>query len=280
MKYRIALPIAFIMLAALACDANVTLPTVSTAGPEVTEQISVPAPESGQGDLTISFGAGELTLGPGAASLVEGKATYNNAALKPDIVMQGSRIEIKPGDHWSITEPLGIKNTWDLELGEAPMTLAVNGGAYTGTFELGGLSLTGLTVKDGAATVNLSFSQPNRAAMAVLRYETGASKVSLKGLGNANFGTMIFNSGAGDYTLDFGGTLRREAPVTVSTGLSNLIVVVPDGVPATVTVEGGASNVNAGPGWTQHDSLYSQTGTGPSLTFVIKSGAGNVTLTH
>jgi len=280
MKYRIALPIVFFMLAALACDANVTLPTVSTAGPEVTEQISVPAPESGQADLTISFGAGELTLGPGAASLVEGKATYNNAALKPDVVAQGSSIEIKQGDHWSITEPLGIKNTWDLQLGEAPMTLAVNGGAYTGKFELGGLSLTGLTVKDGAATVNLSFSQPNRAAMAVLRYETGASKVSLKGLANANFSTMIFNSGAGDYTLDFGGTLRREATVTVSTGLSNLIVVVPDGVPATVTVEGGASNVNAGPGWKQNDSLYSQTGSGPALTFVIKSGAGNVSLTH
>ena len=48
MKYRITLPIIFLMLAALACDANVTLPTVSTAGPEVTEQISVPAPTSGQ----------------------------------------------------------------------------------------------------------------------------------------------------------------------------------------------------------------------------------------
>ena len=280
MKYRIALPIVFLMLAALACDANVTLPTVSTAGPEVTEQISVPAPESGQADLTISFGAGELTLGPGAAGLVEGQATYNNAALKPDVVTKGSSVEIKQGDHWSITEPLGIKNTWDLELGEAPMTLAVNAGAYTGEFELGGLALTALTVKDGAATVNLSFSKPNRAAMAVFRYETGASKVSLKGLANANFSTMIFNSGAGDYTLDFGGTLGREATVTVSTGLSNLIVVVPDGVPATVTVEGGASNVNAGPGWKQNESLYSQSGSGPALTFVIKSGAGNVTLTH
>ena len=280
MKYQIALPIVFLMLAELACDANVTLPTVSTAGPAITEQIDVPVPQSGHADLTISFGAGELTLGPGAASLVEGKAAHNNAALKPDVVMQGSSVQIKQGENWSITEPLGIKNTWDLELGEAPMTLAVNAGAYTGKFELGGLSVTGLTVKDGAATVNLSFSQPNRAAMAVFRYETGASKVSLKGLANANFSTMIFNSGAGDYTLDFGGTLRREATVSVSTGLSNLIVVVPDGVPATVTIEGGASNVNAGSGWGQNASVYSQTGSGPSLTFVIKSGAGNVTLTH
>lgn len=280
MKYRIALPIVFLMLAALACDANITLPTVSTAGPEVTEHIKVPAPASGQTDLAISFGAGELTLGTGATSLVEGTATYNNAALKPDVVTQGSRVEIKQGDQWSLAGPLGIKNSWDLMLGQAPMTLSVNAGAYTGEFELGGLSLTGLTVKDGAATVNLSFSQPNRSAMAVFRYETGASKVTLKGLANANFGTMIFNSGAGDYTLDFGGTLSRDATVTVSTGLSNLIVVVPDGVPATVTVEGGASNVNAGPGWSQSGNLYTRSGSGPALTFVIKSGAGNVTLTH
>jgi hypothetical protein len=91
---------------------------------------------------------------------------------------------------------------------------------------------------------------------------------------------MIFNSGAGDYTLDFGGTLRRDAAVTVSTGLSNLIVVVPDGVPGTVTVEGGASNVHAGPGWNQTGNFYSRSGSGPALTFVIKTGAGNVTLTH
>jgi hypothetical protein len=280
MKYPITLPIVVLMLAALACDANITLPTVSTAGPEITEQITVPAPTSGQADLTISFGAGDLTLGSGATGLVEGTATYNNAALKPDVVTQGSQVEIKQGDKWSLTGPLGIKNSWDLELGEAPMTMAVNAGAYTGEFELGGLSLTGLTVKDGAATVNLSFSQPNRSPMAVFRYETGASKVTLKGLANANFSTMIFNSGAGDYTLDFGGTLRRDATVTVSTGLSNLIVVVPDSVPATVTVEGGASNVNAGPGWSQNDSVYSQSGSGPALTFLIKTGAGNVTLTH
>ena len=102
----------------------------------------------------------------------------------------------------------------------------------------------------------------------------------MKSLANANFSTMIFNSGAGDYTLDFGGTLKHGATVTVSTGLSNLIVVVPDGVPATVTVEGGASNVSAGPGWNQNGNIYSQSGSGPMLTFVIKTGAGNVTLTH
>ena len=280
MRHKLLLPIIVLALAALACSANITLPTVATAGAEVTEQVSVPSPGSGQTDLTISFGAGKLTLSPGAAKLVEGTATYNVSALKPNVVTDGSRVEIKQGGEWTLPEPSGIKNEWDFKLGSRPMSLSVNAGAYTGEFELGGLSLTNLTVKDGAATVDVSFSKPNASAMTLFRYETGASKVKLQGLSNANFSTMVFNGGAGDYTLDFGGPLKREATVTVSTGLSNMILVVPEGVPAKVTVESGASNVNAGSGWTQAGTLYSQPGSGPTLTVLLKSGAGNVTLTR
>ncbi len=279
MRCCFLLPVIVLILAALACSGNIALPTVSTAGPEITEPINVPSP-AGPADLIISFGAGELKLGAGAASLVEGTATFNSPTLKPEVVTHGSQVEIKQVDHFALTDPLGIKNVWDFRLGSAPMSLTVNAGAYSGEFELGGLSLTGLTVKDGAATVELSFSQPNPSAMTFLRYDTGASKVKLSGLANANFSTMIFNGGAGDYTLDFGGTLRRDAAVSVSTGLSNLIVVIPDGTPAAATIEGGAANVNAGPGWTQNGTLYSQSGSGPELTLVIKTGAGNVTLTH
>jgi hypothetical protein len=280
MNYRIVVPVAILGIAVLACSANISLPAVATAGPEVTEDVAIPAPADGPPVLTISFGAGILKLAPGAADLVDGTATYNYDSLKPEVATQGARVEIKQGDQPTLPGSLNIKNEWDLKLGAEPMALAVNAGAYTGNFELGGLSLTSLTVKDGAATVDLAFSAPNASTMTLFRYETGASKVKLSGLANANFGTMDFSSGAGDYTLDFGGTLRRDATVTVSSGLSNLIVVIPSGVPAQVTVESGASNISAGPGWTQEGNLYSQSGSGPALTMVIKTGAGNVTLTH
>ena len=115
--------------------------------------------------------------------------------------------------------------------------------------------------------------------MSVFRYETGASNVKLTGLANANFNNMTFSSGAGDYTLDFTGELKRDATVNLSSGLSNLIVVIPEGVNADVTVEGGLANVSAGSGWHQNGNLYSQQGSGPTLTFIIKMGAGNLTLT-
>ena len=214
---------------------------------------------------------------------MDGTAVYNIPDLKPQVITQGSSIEVKQGDFKSLAYPKDLKNVWDLKLGSTPMDLTINAGAYKGTYELGGTSLTGLTIKDGASSVNLSFSKPNPSQMTVFRYETGASSVKLKGLANANFTTMIFNSGAGDYTLDFSGTLQRDATVTITSGISNLILVVPDGVKANVTVESGASNVNAGSEWSQNGNQYtqgSQSGSGPTLTFIVKTGAGNLTLTH
>jgi hypothetical protein len=91
---------------------------------------------------------------------------------------------------------------------------------------------------------------------------------------------MSFQSGAGDYTLGFNGELKRSATVMVNTGLSNMILVIPDGVNAVVTVDSGISNINAGSNWEQNGNVYTQSGSGPKLTFTVQIGAGNLTLTH
>ncbi len=280
MNYKVITVVLVLALATLACGFNISIPSAPTPGPDITDNISVPAPTSGETQLTFSFGAGELTLSPGAQNLVEGTAVYNIPDLKPEVINQGGKIEVKEGDLKGLPYPKDIKNQWDLKLGAAPMDLTINAGAYKGSYELGGLSLTGLTIKDGASDVNLSFSKPNPSEMAVFRYETGASSVKLSGLANANFNTMIFNSGAGNYTLDFSGTLKHDATITVTSGISNLILVIPDGVKANVTVESGVSNVTAGSEWTQNGNSYTQNGSGPTLTFIVKTGAGNLTLTH
>lgn len=278
MKTRLPVALLIFALATLACGGTIALPEAATAGPTIVEDISVTAPSAGTPRLTISFGAGELSLAPGASGLLEGSAQYNVPQLQPEVHQDGANVEIKQGDLLSFLEPRGVRNVWDFKLGAAPMDLAVNAGAYQGDFELGGLALSGLTVKDGAASVELSFSRPNQSSMPVFRYETGASKVEMKGLANVNFSTMIFNSGAGDYTLDFTGDLQRDATVTITTGLSNLALVVPQGIPATVTAETTFSNVRAASSWKQDANRYTQSGSGPALTFVIKGGAGNLTL--
>jgi len=280
MNYKIISIALILALATLACGFSIPLPKAPTPGPDVTEAISVPVPDTATTNLSINFGAGELTLNPGAQKLVEGTATYNIPDLKPEVVTESNGIQINQGRLTDIPYPGNIKNIWNFKLGAASMDLSINAGAYTGTYELGGLSLTNLTVKDGASKVTLSFSQANPGAMTLFRYETGASNVKMSGLANANFSTMIFNSGAGDYTLDFSGTLKRDATITISSGLSNIILVIPQNVNAKITTESGLANINAGPGWAQNGSQYTQSGSGPTLTFLIKTGAGNLTLTH
>jgi hypothetical protein len=266
-------------LASMACGFNIDIPKMPTPGPEVIDEITVPIPDTDEVSLRLSFGAGEMTLAPGAKKLVEGTATYNYAAFKPEVNIDGGNAQIKMSEIKSIPSFENLKNQWDLKLGETPMDLTIESGAYDGTFEFGGLALNNLGIKDGAANVELAFSDPNLVEMSTFKYETGASNVKMSGLANANFSIFDFSSGAGDYTLDFSGELQRDASIKISSGLSNIIVIVPEGVDAVVTVDSGASNVSAGPSWSQNGNVYKQKSEGPTLTFVIEIGAGNVTLT-
>ena len=275
---------AFLVLAlvSMACGFDINLPRQSEPIPTETKDINVPYPDSEEVNLKLSFGAGELILAPGASDLVDGTATYNYAEFEPEIVTEENNIEIKMGDSNFNRLPSfndDIENTWDFKLGTEPMNLRIDSGAYQGRFELGGLSLTNLDINDGAADVELSFSELNKVEMTQFTYSTGASNVKLTGLANANFSILDFSSGAGDYTLDFSGELQRDATVTISSGLSNVIVIVPEGTNAIVTVEGGALNVNADSGWSQRGSVYEQDGEGHTLTIIIDMGAGNLTLT-
>ncbi|MBI3173699.1 MAG: hypothetical protein HYZ25_08270 [Chloroflexi bacterium] len=281
MKFKIISAMLVLALASLACSFTINLPETATPGPDVTDKINVPAPSSGKVSLEINFGAGDLTLAPGADDLVSGTATYNFPDLKPKIEQDGSNVKVSQGpfEFKGVPTLNNVKNTWDLKLGSTPMDLTIAAGAYDGTMDLGGLSLTNLTVKDGASTVKLNFSAPNQAEMTVFRYETGASDVTIKGLANANFGTMVFSGGAGNYDLGFDGKLKRDATITIDCGLSDLTLRVPEGVHAVVTVEGGLSGVNTSSNWTHSGDSYTQPGDGPTLTFIVKLGAGNLTLT-
>ena len=278
MNVKIISAILVLALASMACGFSFDLPSRAETGPDVEESITVADPKYDETHLTIAFGAGELIVSPGAKDLVEGTVLYNVKELKPEVVKDGGNIEIKQGNFDGIPPFDGMKNKWDLQLGKTPMDLTIEAGAYSGKYELGGLALQSLTIQDGAAEVNVSFSEPNPVEMSELRYATGASDVKLTGLANANFSTLDFDGGAGSYTLDFSGELQRDATVNIDSGLSSLDIIIPAGVNAVVTVDSGLSDIKIGEGWSQNGSVYSQEGSGPILTIVINIGAGSVTL--
>lgn len=277
--------ISVLALVSLACSITVNLPTEEfKVGPTTTEPIRIPAPSAAPEpvDLTLNFAAGELKLQPGAESdLVVGEATYNVVEMKPEVKTSENRVVVSTG-HVEIKGLPSFSakyvNEWDLKLGKAPMNLTIKAGAYKGEYELGGLSLASFSVTDGAAQVDVSFSAPNQIEMSTLRYETGASTVELTGLANANFERMTFKGGAGSYTLDFSGELKRDATVDVDAGLSTVTIYVPRGMAARVLVDRGLSNVDISGDWEKSGNDYTLPGSGPRITINVNIGAGNVEL--
>lgn len=284
---RVLMALGVLAAGALACTLNIPLPNVqigpAETGPTQTETIKVPAQDASPASLTIKFAAGELNIAPGAgADLVQGTATYNVDKLKPAVTQTASGVTLSSPDISNDAVPLNlntkVENTWDLELGNQPMDLTISAGAYHAKMDLGGLSLTSLDVHDGASYVEMDFSQPNLVSMNQFSYTTGASDVQLTGLANAHFSQLVFNGGAGSYTLDFTGNLNSDAEVTIKAGVCQVTLLIPDGIPVVFDISGGLANVDMQGSFQGGGSAFNQSGSGPSLTIHVDMGAGSLTL--
>jgi hypothetical protein len=290
-SYLLIIPILVLALANMACGITFNLPVVTQikTGPLVSEDIKVDLPANTDRiiDVNLSFGAGVLNLSPGATdALLEGTASYNVPDIKPVIIEKMTSnglnsVRIEQGNLNVRGFPRfdeRLRNEWDFQFGTAAMDLKVNAGAYTGEYELGGLALAGLEISDGASDVRLTFSEPNPIEMNTFRYNTGASEVKLNGLANANFESMVFRCGAGNYVLDFSGELKRDASIQIDAGISNVKIILPKDANAKLVFEGGLSNVSSTGGWRSSGSSYNHDGSGPTLSFEVKMGAGNLEL--
>jgi hypothetical protein len=284
-RKMIILAIMTLALVSLACSFTINLPgTEVKTGPTEIENINVPYLTDRQAiaDVTLHFGAGNLSLQPGATdALISGTAKFNVADFNPTISIDSNNINIEQGNIQLTGIPYintDIVNDWTLSLGERPMSLVIKAGAYTGNYELGGLSIHSLSISDGASKVELSFSKPNLIEMTSLNYTTGASSVSMSGLGNANAATVSFNGGAGSYTLDFSGQLQRDVTVNVDSGVSSVTIIVPPGTPAQVDTASSLISVSTSGSWEQHGNLYQLSGSGYTISVQVKMGAGSLKL--
>ena len=223
---RVVIPmIVVLMLTTLACSFSVNLPNVKvTAGPTETLTVNESAPSGDQpARVTLQMGAGTFDLAGGAKNLVEGSIRYNVPDWKPVVSRNSNGLTIKQEATGQVNVPgKDLINEWNLKLGESmPIDLTVQAGAYQGKMDLSGLKLTNLAITDGASDNEVHFDSANPTEMDEFSYKTGASQVKLFGLANANFKTMSFTSGAGNYELDFSGKLQRDATVDVKSGVSS-----------------------------------------------------------
>lgn len=268
-------------LASLACTINVNVPDVNfRAGPTQTFEVSETPPDS-PAQLVIGMGAGKLSISGGSDKFVSGTIRYNVDSFKPDIHRSGNELRIEQ-DESSFPSAIGEDriNDWNLKLGSTPVELTINAGAYEGVLDLSGVPVTRLEFNDGAGSNAVKFTSPNPKKMELLAYNTGASHVELVGLGYANFEKMTFKGGAGDFSLDFSGALQDNAQVDISGGAATFKVIIPQGMRARISIEGGLNNINPTGTWTVTDNVYETEGEGPLLSITVDMGLGNLDLVH
>jgi len=281
MKKPIISVIIVLFMATLACSLqNIRLETID---PQIVF-INEPIPQDSQAaELVFKMTGGKFTITPNAEGLVNGSIKYNVEPWQPEIIRRDNYFEIRQVNPFRVTGiPLGdVENTWELALtNRLPLNLTIEGGASENLFDLSGLQLTRLKITQGASETTLRFETPNPGVIEDLTFTTGASSVKIYGLGNANFRQMTMSCGAGDYTLDFTGTLLQDTQVDIKAGISNIIIIIPAGMRAVVINKGTVSNVNSQGTWLLTDQTYTTLNEGYTLTINLDMSVGNVNLIH
>lgn len=279
MKILRLIPIIVLALTLLACSFTVNVPSVDT-GVTRTLEISEPAFDNVESNrISIEMGAGTLDISSGATQLIEGTIRYNVDTWEPVINRSTNEIDLSQHTNSNVGVPDGdIENEWILQFGDYPIDLTLSTGAYEGTLDLSGLSITNLSISDGASKATVRFDSLNPVVMEELTYKTGASDVELIGLGNANVKEIYFDSGVGSYTLDFTGEVQNDIYARINSGMSEITIIIPDSVQAKVVVDGGLSDVNANGTWSINGNTYKCGSSGPTITIDIDMAVGALTL--
>lgn len=291
-RRAILLPLSLLAAAVLACSFTFDLPSTGdgATGPLMSRAIEIPLPGGDSIDLQLAFAAGELKLARGSGDyLVQGTAEWNVDQLEPTIEQSDDRVVLASGELDDLTDldfnfdfnfDGDATNRWDLRLAPVPMDLTISAGAYDGEMDLGGLAMKNLEISTGASETELEFSAPNQVEMQRFSYNTGASSLRLIDLANANFTQMHFSGGAGDFHIDLGDELMRDAELTIDAALSQIVLIVPQNMNVELTVEGALANVEVPSSFTRSGDSYRQQGSGPALSVRIQIGAGEVQIRH
>jgi hypothetical protein len=253
---------------------------------ETTTPINIAYPEAGELQLQIGVGACRFRITPGAGDAwVQGTYVDPTDALPLKVEENGGRVSITQERN-----PAKFSGRWnsgpphlDLGLGTTqPYTLTLEGGASEDRFDLGGLPLTRLVMKQGAGKFTIDFSADNPQTMSRLELQGGAGAIEMRNVANANFAEMTVDGGAASYKFDFGGALQQDGHVRISAGMASIEISVPAGTAARITTSSTVGSVHAGAGFTKRDGAYwtdaAVAGRQPLLTIEASVSVGSLRL--
>jgi hypothetical protein len=210
--------------------------------------------------LRIALGACRFRARPGEGDAWVAGTYYDPTDRRSArILEEGASVTITEAEpsFERIPAVFGGVPRYELELGkERPFALTIETGASEFDLELGGIPLSRLMVRQGAGKLELGFPVPNPHRMELLEISSGAAGIELENLANANFEEMRLSGGAASYELDFGGTLLRDAQVSIETGLSGVEITVPAATAARVVAETTLGSVDVGDGFTKKEGAF------------------------
>ncbi|MFI5246254.1 MAG: hypothetical protein ACHQQR_13555 [Gemmatimonadales bacterium] len=184
----------------------------------------------------VEYAAGKLDLKPASGPvLYHASMRYDADRAEPVARFDSAARVLTLGVHIRGMNLSGMDERHDAgsmraELsGSVPMDLSLDLGAVEADLQLGGLRLTDLTLRSGAADVTARFDRPNREQLRTMTLQVGAAQVKVLDAANSGVARITAEVGAGSLTIDLGGVLSRDVDITATLAAGGLTLnVSPD----------------------------------------------------
>lgn len=244
--------------------------------------------ESGETSLNvrIQFAVGTLRLIPGdGRMLYQGKIHFDEDKFESKIDYDPDGRNLTFGldsrDRRTRLGRLESAQRLDLALSpHVPTRLSMELGAVDARVELGGMTVSALDLKIGAAKAQLSFGEPNRGTCRSLSLSVAAAEFNAERLADSRCETIIFEGGVGDVTLDLTGdwanAVTREAKIAL--GLGQLTLRIPRSLGVAIEMDRLLASFDRA-GFRKRGSRYVSEGyetASQRLTISIKAVLGDI----
>jgi hypothetical protein len=184
----------------------------------------------------IDYAAGKLDLKPAtAATLYHATVHYDADRAEPVASFDTASHTLSLGVHLRGARMTDMGDEHDAgamqaELSPAvPMDLSLELGAVEADLDLGGLRLTDLSLRSGAADITARFDKPNREPLRTMTLQVGAAEVKLLNAVNSGVSRIVAEVGAGSLSIDFGGVLTHDVDIAATLALGGLELNVAPG---------------------------------------------------
>ncbi len=204
-------------------------------GGSQTQTLDIPYPTADSVMVNLTTSSGQISVSAGDNSGLQGSATTNLDAWKVESKSDASSISVTQGTSSADVIP-NAQNTWDVQLGKGKaLILSDSNTAANTTLNLGGLSLTKLTVSATSGNTTVRFAAANPVS-GTATLSAGNGDFDLANLGNSHLSSLAISTEGGSVALAFdGAALTQNMDVSINTQAGDVLLKIPTGAAAQIT---------------------------------------------